>query len=149
MRAGFAAEKAFVEEHAGSLMDLRGSADHPPADRGPAALGVRQADRRPAGRRRPAPPLDFGDIEHKYAGHLGGGGLEGNRFSNGSLGTTLMLIEVGGFSTGRVAGRALIDHVQADLRALGGWTATRPGCASGSPATWRSRSRRWRPWSRI
>jgi len=95
VRTGYAAERAFVEAHAGSLMaldDLR-------------AIRQRIEERlhweyaKKTGtlldEDEPAPPMDFSDIERKYAGEIGGGELEGNRFSNRRLGTTLMIIEVG------------------------------------------------------
>ena len=52
VRTGFAAERAFVEKHAGSLIGARRSEDDPRADRGAPALGVRQEDRHAARRRR-------------------------------------------------------------------------------------------------
>ena len=100
VRVGFAAEKTFVEAHAGSLIDLQDLR----------TIRQRIEDRlhweyaKKTGtlldEDEPAPALDFADIERKYAGQLGGGDLEGNRFSNRSLGLSLMIIEVGGFSTG-------------------------------------------------
>ena len=57
----------------------------------------------------PAPPLDFSDIEKKYSTRAGRSALEGDRFSSSKLGVTLMLIEVGGFSTSAAQSAALID----------------------------------------
>src|SRR5262249_6524965 len=68
----------------------------------------------------PAPPLDFSDLEKKYAGELGGGQLENDRFSSRKLGLTLMLMEVGGFSTSAAQSAALIHRVERDMQALGG-----------------------------
>src|SRR5450755_4248134 len=96
VRTGYAAERAFVEKHAGSLMaldDLKTIRERIEArlhwEFGKKTDTLLDDDE-------PAPPLDFSDIERKYAGQLGGGDLEGNRFSNRQLGLTLMLIEVGG-----------------------------------------------------
>ncbi len=131
VRVGFAAEKAFVEAHAGSLIDLQDLR----------TIRQRIEDRlhweyaKKTGtlldEDEPAPPLSFDDIEHKYAGQLGGGDLEGNRFSNRSQGLTLMIIEVGGFSTGASQAAALIRHIQEDVRALGGTDRYAPGMRIG------------------
>jgi hypothetical protein len=131
VRTGYAAERAFVEKHAGSLIaldDLKTVRERIEArlhwEYGKKTDTLLDADE-------PAPPLDFNDIEHKYAGQLGGGDLEGNRFSNRQLGLTLMLIEVGGFSTSAAQAGALIHKVEADMRALGGADAYAPGMQVG------------------
>jgi predicted exporter len=126
VRTGYAAERAFVEKHAGSLMAL----DDLKAIRARIEARLhweygKQTDTL-LDEDEPAPPLDFSDIEHKYAGQLGGGDLEGNRFSNRQLGLTLMLIEVGGFSTSAAQAGALIHKVESDMRALGGTGAYAP-----------------------
>jgi len=131
VRIGYAAERAFVESHAGSLMaldDLR-------------TIRQRIEDRlhweyaKKTGtlmdEDEPAPPLDFADIERKYADQIGGGELEGNRFSNRRLGLTLMIIEVGGFSTGASQAAALLHHIDDDIRALGGTDRYAPGMRIG------------------
>jgi predicted RND superfamily exporter protein len=131
VRVGFAAERSFVESHAGSLMalpDLR-------------VIRQRIEERlhweyaKKTGtlmdEDEPAPPLDFSDIERKYAGEIGGGELEGNRFSNRRLGLTLMIIEVGGFSTGASQAAALIHHIDDDIRVLGGTERYAPGMRIG------------------
>jgi predicted exporter len=131
VRTGFAAEKAFVEAHAGSLIGL----DDLRAIRGRIEDRLHWEYAKRTGtlldEDEPAPSLDFGDIERKYAGELGGGDLEGNRFSNRSQGLTLMLIEVGGFSTGASQAAALIHRVQGDIRALGGPEHYAPGMRIG------------------
>jgi len=131
VRTGFAAERAFVEKHAGSLIaldDLQAIRERIEArlhwEYGKKTDTLLDADE-------PAPPLDFTDIEKKYAGQLGGGDLEGNRFSNRQLGLTLMLIEVGGFSTSAAQAATLIGKVEADMRALGGPDAYAPGMRVG------------------
>ena len=131
VRTGYVAERAFVEKHAGSLMaldDLKTIRERVEArlhwEYAKKTDTLLDADE-------PAPPLDFTDIEHKYAGQLGGGDLEGNRFSNRQLGLTLMLIEVGGFSTSAAQAGALIHKVEDDMRALGGAGAYAPGMKVG------------------
>ncbi|HXJ20400.1 MAG TPA: MMPL family transporter [Polyangia bacterium] len=131
VRTGYAAERAFVESHAGSLMaldDLR-------------TIRQRIEDRlhweyaKKTGtlmdEDEPAPALDFSDIERKYADQIGGGELERNRFSNRRQGLTLMIIEVGGFSTGASQAAALIHHIDDDIRALGGTDRYAPGMRIG------------------
>jgi predicted RND superfamily exporter protein len=65
----------------------------------------------------PAPPLDFGDLRAKYdkppSEHR-----PGDRFSSPDLHLTLLLVDVGEFSTGRGRGEKLLDRVRADVRAL-------------------------------
>jgi uncharacterized protein len=131
VRVGFAAEKAFVEAHAGSLIDLQDlrTIRQRIEDRLHWEYGKKTGTLLDDGE--PAPPLDFGDIERKYAGQLGGGDLEGDRFSNRSRGLTLMIIEVGGFSTGASQAAALIRHIQEDVRALGGTDRYAPGMRIG------------------
>jgi uncharacterized protein len=131
VRTGYAAERAFVEAHAGSLMaldDLRSI-----RQRIEERLHWEYAKKTGTlmDEDEPAPPLDFSDIERKYAGELGGGELEGNRFSNRRLGLTLMIIEVGGFSTGASQAAALIRHIEDDIRALGGPDHYAPGMRVG------------------
>jgi len=101
VRTGFSAERTFVERHAASLVELEDLK----------TIRQRIEDRlhweyaKKTGTLldddEPAPPLVFSDIEKKYAGQIGGSGLERNRFSSARLGLSLMLIEVGGFSTWR------------------------------------------------
>jgi uncharacterized protein len=131
VRTGFAAERAFVEKHAGSLIDLEDLKVI--RQRIEARLHWEYAKKTDTllDASEPAPPLDFTDIDRKYAGQLGGGDLEGNRFSNRRMGLTLMLVEVGGFSTSSAQAAALIRHVKDDIRALGGLDRYAPGMRLG------------------
>ena len=107
VRTGFAAERAFVESHAAALLDLDDLK----------TIRQRIEDRlhweygKETGTllddSEPAPPLDFSDVEKKYSSEFGGSALEGTRFSSNKLGVTLMLIEVGGFSTSAAQSSAL------------------------------------------
>jgi predicted RND superfamily exporter protein len=120
VRTGFATERAFVENHGAALLDLEDLK----------TIRERIEDRlhweyaKETGTllddKEPAPPLDFSDVEKKYSTALGGSALEGTRFSSKKLGVTLMLIEVGGFSTSAAQSSALIERVRADMQALGG-----------------------------
>ena len=131
VRTGFAAERAFVEQHAAALMDL--------ADLKTIRERIEDRLRWEYGKemgtllddKEPSPPLDFSDIQKKYASEFGGSALEGNRFSSSKLGVTLMLIEVGGFSTSAAQASALIAHVRDDMKALGGTDRYAPGMRVG------------------
>jgi predicted RND superfamily exporter protein len=131
VRTGFAAERAFVESHAAALLEL----DDLKAIRERIEARLRWEYGQKMGtlldENEPAPPLDFSDIERKYSSAVGGSALEGNRFSSGKLGVTLMLIEVGGFSTSAAKSAALIDRVRADIKALGGTDRYAPGMKVG------------------
>jgi len=131
VRTGYAAERAFVESHAGSLIALddlktirQRIEDRLHWEYGKKTGTLLDEDE-------PAPPLDVSDIEKKYATQLGGADLEGYRFSNRSLASTLMIIEVGGFSTGASQAAALIQHLKDDVRALGGPEHYAPGMRIG------------------
>ena len=125
VRTGFATERAFVENHAAALLDLEDLK----------TIRERIEDRlrweysKETGMllddKEPAPTLDFSDVEKKYSSAFGGSALEGSRFSSSKLGVTLMLIEVGGFSTSAAQSAALIERVRADMKALGGTGALR------------------------
>ena len=65
------------------------------------------------------PPLDFSDIEKKYEDRLPhSGASEGNRYLSSKLGTAVLLVEVGGFSTSAKRGRELLDRVKSDVHDL-------------------------------
>jgi predicted RND superfamily exporter protein len=131
VRIGFEAEKQFVERHAAMLLDL------------PDLQAIRQRieDRihweygKETGTllddTEPAPSVDFSDIEKKYGAEISGPRLERGRFSNSALGTTLMIIEIGGFSTDPAKAHAVIDRIKADVRSLGGMPRYGPGLRLG------------------
>jgi len=131
VRTGFAAERKFVESHAAALLDLEDLK----------TIRQRIEDRlhweyaKETGTllddTEPAPTLDFSDVEKKYESEFGGSALEGTRFSSRKLGVTLMLVEVGGFSTSAAQSAALIDRVRADMKALGGTDRYAPGMRVG------------------
>ena len=131
VRTGFATERAFVENHAAALLDLE--------DLKTIRQRIEERLHWEYGKEtgtllddtEPAPPLDFSDIEKKYSTELGGSALEGTRFSSKKMGVTLMLVEVGGFSTSAAQSEALIDRVRADMKALGGTDRYAPGMRVG------------------
>jgi predicted RND superfamily exporter protein len=120
VRVGFAVEHEFVEKHAAMLL----------------RLGDLQTIRQRIEDRihweyakqtdtlldedEPPPSVDFSDIEGKYRAQVSGPELENDRFSSTKLGTTLMLIEVGGFSTSAKQASELIGRVKADVAAIKG-----------------------------
>ncbi|HVU52655.1 MAG TPA: MMPL family transporter [Polyangia bacterium] len=115
VRVGFKSEHEFVERHAAMLLPL--------ADLRTIRERVEDRIHWEYGKQtgtlldedEPAPSVDFSDIENKYRAQVSGPELEHDRFSSTRLGTTLMLVEVGGFSTSaRVAG-ALMSRVKADV----------------------------------
>jgi predicted RND superfamily exporter protein len=131
VRTGFASERAFVESHAAALLDLEDLK----------TIRQRIEDRlhweyaKETGTllddSEPAPPLDFSDVEKKYSSEYGGSALQGTRFSSSKLGVTLMLIEVGGFSTSAAQSSALIARVRDDMKVIGGTDHYAPGMKVG------------------
>ncbi|HEY0714881.1 MAG TPA: MMPL family transporter, partial [Polyangia bacterium] len=83
----------------------------------------------------PAPSLDFSDINRKYEARTKGvGHLAGGRFSSATPPTTLLLVEVAGFSTGADTAEHLLGRVRADIAALGGVEKYAPGMRLGFAA---------------
>ena len=79
----------------------------------------------------PPPSLDVSDLEKKYQSRLDEPGLSGDRFSSRSLGLTLMLVEVGSYSTGTKQASDLLNRVRRDLADLGGPSRYAPGMRVG------------------
>ena len=132
VRTGIGEEKAFLEKHAAvyaDLADLRTIRARVEARRDWEATRAMGAD---LGDDEPPPSVDFSDLEAK---HRKDGDryarFDGDRFSSAKKGLTLMLIEVGSFSTGAASGGALFDRVSADLAALGGPDRYAPGMRVG------------------
>lgn len=130
VRLGNAEERAFVESHAANYVDvadLRTIRERVEARRDyevMEAMGASLDDE-------PPPPLDFSDLEKKYTSSMDSGRFPEGRFSSGRLGLTLLLVEVGEFSTGRGRGGELLSRVKADLAALGGPDRYAPGMRVG------------------
>jgi predicted RND superfamily exporter protein len=118
VRVGFKSEHEFVERHAAMLLPLpdlqtirQRVEDRIHWEYGKQTGTLLDEDE-------PAPSVDFSDIENKYRAQVSGPELEHDRFSSTRLGTTLMLVEVGGFSTSAKAAGELMSRVKADLAAI-------------------------------
>jgi predicted RND superfamily exporter protein len=118
VRTGYADERAFVEKHGAMLLRLDDLQtirarieDRIHWEYGKTTGTLLDEDE-------PAPPLDFSDIESKYRSEVAGPELEHDRFSSSKLGTTLMLVEVGGFSTSAKVATELMSRVRADVAQL-------------------------------
>ena len=132
VRTGTAEEHAFLEKHAALYVDaadlrairqrIEARRDWEVARETGASLDDESA----------APPLDFGDIEQKYAAKLPKRGTgKSDRYSSRDLHLTTLLIEVGSFESGSAHGKELLARVQADVAALGGTAAYAPGMRLG------------------
>jgi predicted RND superfamily exporter protein len=118
VRVGFQTEHAFIEQHAAMLLplsDLRTIRERV-EDRIHWEY-AKQTDTL-LDEDEPAPSVDFSDIENKYRAQVSGPELEHDRFSSTKLGTTLMLVEVGGFSTSARIAAELMSRVKADVAAV-------------------------------
>jgi uncharacterized protein len=131
VRTGFKPERTFVEQHAAMLLPL----DDLQTIRGRIEDRIHWEYGQQTGtlldEHEPAPSVDFSDIEDKYRAQVSGPQLENDRFSSSKLGTTLMLVEVGGFSTSASRAAELIGRVKTDLAALGGPGRYGPGLRVG------------------
>jgi uncharacterized protein len=131
VRTGWQAEHAFVERHAAALLDLsdlqliRARIEERVHWEYATQTGTLLDDSEPP------PRLDFADIQQKYERRVSGPDLNGDRFSSPKLGLSLLLIEVGGFSTSASKANHLIARVRADLAALGGLEHYAPGMRLG------------------
>jgi predicted RND superfamily exporter protein len=120
VRTGVSDEQKFVEDHAplyADLADLQSVHDRIAARKeyeSAKAFGADIDDEDAE----PPPPLDFTDIEKKYHESDDAKRFPDGRFTDPNAHVSLMLIEVGAFSTGSEAGHALLDRVKADLAQL-------------------------------
>jgi predicted RND superfamily exporter protein len=119
VRTGDAAERKFVEDHAPlylDLPDLKAILSRLEARRdweSSKETGVLLDDDEAP------PPLEFGDIQRTYDERSRRGTLlDHGRFSSEALHTTLLLVEVGEFDSGRSRGETLLGRVKADLEEL-------------------------------
>jgi len=131
VRVDIAAERTFIEQHGALLVDtddLRAIRERI-EDRLHYEY-ARQTDTLLDESELP-PSLDFSDIEQRYQSRTSDTHLDGDRLASARLGTSLLLIESGVFSTGATAAAELIHRVRADLRALGGPAAYAPGLTVG------------------
>src|SRR4051794_25692608 len=83
----------------------------------------------------PPPAVDFGDVSRKYEKKTREvRKLAHGRFTGAQIAATLLLVEVGDFSTGADHASALLDRVKADVAALGGLGHYAPGMKLGFAA---------------
>lgn len=119
-RTGVSEERAFIEDHAAlyaDLPDLQAIRDRIEARRDWESAKAFGADIADDSKEQP-PPVDFSDIEEKYRSKQDANRFPTGRFTDPKTGVSLLLIEVGGFSTGSDAGHALLDRLKNDLRQL-------------------------------
>jgi uncharacterized protein len=131
VRTGYEAERTFIERHTAMLLELPDLQDVRQRIEDRIHWEYGQKTGTLLDDSEPPPSLDFTDIQRKYAARAGGADLVGNRFSNAKLGLTLMLVEVGGFSTSATQATELISRVEADIAQLGGPARYGPGLRVG------------------
>jgi hypothetical protein len=80
-----------------------------------------------------APPVDFSDIQARYDKRLGikPDQGEGGRYTSARDHLTVLVIELGQYSTGTATARRLLDRVKQDIEALGGTGRYAPGMRVG------------------
>jgi uncharacterized protein len=119
VRTGESIERKFVEDHAPLYMELadleqvRGRVETRRDWEASRETGVLlDEDEKP-------PALDFDDIQKKYDSRTRGSGhFDDDRYANRELHTTLLLIEVNEFGTGRGRAKELLERVKADMKDL-------------------------------
>jgi predicted RND superfamily exporter protein len=131
VRTGFQAEREFVEGHAALLMELGDLQEVRSRIEDRIHWEYGQKTGTLLDEDEPPPRLDFSDIQQKYERRIAGPQLAGNRFSSPDLGLSLLLVEVGGFSTSAARADELIRRVRADIAALGGPAHYAPGLRVG------------------
>jgi len=130
VRLGTATERRFVEQHLPLYMDLADLETLRQRIEDRIHYEVMKEQDMLLGDE-PPPTLDVSDLEKKYQSRLDGPSLGSDRFSSRSLGLTLMLVEVGNFSTGNKQASDLLDRVRRDLADLGGPGHYAPGMRVG------------------
>ncbi|HEY4012916.1 MAG TPA: MMPL family transporter [Polyangiaceae bacterium] len=121
VRTGNAQERAFLDRHGAMYLDM-GDLE---------AIRTRLEARRDYEVSRetgalidedePPPSVDFSDIRAKYEGRLGGSGAANrgsDRYTNAAAHLSVLLIELGGFSSGADAAGKMVDRVAADVARL-------------------------------
>jgi predicted RND superfamily exporter protein len=131
VRVGYKPEHDFVEKHAAMLLQLGDLQTIRERIEDRIHWEYGQETGTLLDQHEPAPSVDFSDIESKYRSQVSGPELENDRFSSSKLGTSLMLIDVGGFSTSAARATELIKRVKADIASLGGPGHYGPGLRIG------------------
>ncbi len=123
VRLGNSVERTFLEDHAPLYVDLADLRDIRARIEARRDWEVSKETGESLDDDSPPPPLDFSDLKPKYEARLQGGNkLPTDRYSSPDLHLTMMLIEVGQFSTAgdTGSGKELFERVKADVAALGG-----------------------------
>ncbi|MGA7741398.1 MAG: MMPL family transporter [Polyangia bacterium] len=131
VRLGTAAERSFVEQHRPLYMDLPDLEVLRQRIEERIHYELMKEQDMLLDESEPPPAVDVSDLEKKYQSRLDEPGLSGDRFSSRSLGLTLMLVEVGSYSTGTKQASELLDRVRRDLAELGGPAHYAPGMRVG------------------
>lgn len=131
VRTGIAEERKFVEEHAplyAELADLETVRKRIEERRDYESAKAAEVDFDDE----PPPPLDFSDIEKRYKEKQGASErFPNDRYSSAKEHASIMLVEIGGYSTGIARSQALLDRVRSDVAALGGPEKYAPGMRIG------------------
>ncbi|HQP38177.1 MAG TPA: MMPL family transporter, partial [Polyangiaceae bacterium] len=131
VRTGIAEERKFVEDHAplyAELADLETVRKRIEERRDYESAKAAEVDFDDE----PPPPLDFSDIEKRYKEKQGASErFPNDRYSSAKEHASIMLVEIGGYSTGIARSQALLDRVRADVAALGGPEKYAPGMRIG------------------
>jgi predicted RND superfamily exporter protein len=133
VRTGDQGERAFLDRHGSLYLDLsdlrsiqgriEGRRDYE-AERETAALLDEDT---------PPPPVDFSDIQNGYEKRLAiePDRAEGGRYTSAKDHLTVLVIELGQYSTGTATARRLLDRVKEDMASLGGTGRYAPGMRAG------------------
>jgi hypothetical protein len=121
VRVGNGKERAFLEHHGAMYLDVddlrtirarvEARRDYE-VSRGTGAL-IDEDE--------PAPSVDFSDIRAKYDRRMGGAGAakgQSPRYTNTAAHLSVLLVELGGFSSGADAAGKMVDRVAADVASL-------------------------------
>lgn len=132
VRTGLEEERRFIEDHAAlyaNLDDLETVHKRIEARRDYESAKAAEVDLEDE----PPPSLDFSDIEKRYKEKedASSGRFPNNRYSSAKNHATIMLVEIGGYSTGSTKSHALLDRIRADVQALGGLAHYAPGMSMG------------------
>jgi predicted exporter len=133
-RTGEAVERRFLEDHAPLYIDEKDLESIRTRIEARRDYEVSRATGASLDDDAPPPSLDFSDLEHEYEARLGGQSksrFPNGRFSSAEKHLTMLLIEVGEFSTGGAHGRELFQRVKDDIHALGGTDHYAPGMRVG------------------
>lgn len=132
VKVGRDEERRFLEEHAALYMDLEDLSVIHSRVKARHQYEVAQATGTELEGAEP-PPVDLSDIEKKYRDKLGGGSalVSRPRFTDPDRHLSVLLLELGNFSTGSGSGAKLIERVQSDVGALGGVNAYAQGMRLG------------------